>query len=175
MPIAGVGSTVRCSIGCGASRLQQVAQLTDGLTRLGELELEPIEMLDDQPVARVGVRRGENRLDIRDRHLQAPESADHLGERDLVLGVVAIAVVRVDFARLEQPDLVVVAQRLDAEVRRAGEVADRDARPHGRSIDPPPAGGSSRHLALDSPVGGRRNVLSVAVPTATRLTIRRLR
>jgi|1186.fasta_scaffold230554_2 hypothetical protein len=109
--------------------LQQVAQFTDGLTGLGELEFETIEMLDDQPVALLGVRRDENRLDIRDRHLQAPESADHLCERDLVLGVIAIAVVRVYFVWLEQPDLVVVAQRLDAELRGAGEVADRDARP----------------------------------------------
>ena len=154
--------------------MQQVAQLADGLTSVGELALEPIEMLDDQPVALLGVRRGENRLDICDRHLQAAESADHLGERDLVLGVVAIAVVGVDFAWLEQADVVVVAQRLDAQVRRAGEVADRDARSHGRSIDPPPAGGSSRHLALDSPVSGRRIVLSAAVPTAARPEIRRL-
>ena len=45
-------------------------------------------MLNDQPVAILGIRRGEHRLDLRDRHLQAPELADHLGERvkrDLVL------------------------------------------------------------------------------------------
>jgi hypothetical protein len=63
--------------------LQQVAQLTDGLTGVGELAFETIEVLDDQPVALLGTRRGQHRLDVRDRHLQAAESADHLGERDL--------------------------------------------------------------------------------------------
>ena len=40
--------------------LEQVAQLPDRGAGLGELELEPVEVLDDQPVARVGVRRGED-------------------------------------------------------------------------------------------------------------------
>ena len=42
--------------------LQEVAQLSDCGTCLGELELETVEVLDDQPVARVGVRRGEDAI-----------------------------------------------------------------------------------------------------------------
>ena len=76
-------------------------------------------MGNDQPVTRLGVGRGEYRLDLRDGHLQAPQAADDLRNRDLILGVVAISVSGVDLAGLEQPDLVVVAQRLDAQVRCA--------------------------------------------------------
>ena len=138
--------------------LEEVAQLPDRGTCLGELELEAIEVLDDQSVARVGVRRGEHGLDVGDRHVQGPESSDDLGDGDLTLGVVAIAVVLVHLAWLEQPHLVVVVQRLDAQVRGAGEVADRDARSHEPSIDPPPAGGSTADLVLDPPASGGDNL-----------------
>ena len=69
---------------------------------------------------------------FRDGHLQAPQAADDLGERDLILGVVAISVAGVDLAGLEQPDFVVVAQRLDAQMRRPGEVSDADFRSHAK-------------------------------------------
>ena len=93
----------------------------------GKLRLETIEVGDDQPVTRLGVGRGEYGLDLRDGHLQAPQPADDLRDRDLILGVVAIAVAGVDLAGLQQPDVVVVAQRLDAQLRCSREVADRDA------------------------------------------------
>src|ERR1700730_357777 len=115
-------------------------------------------MGNDQPATRLAVGRCEYRLDFGDGHLQAPQAADDLRNRDLVLGVVAISVAGVDLAGLEQPDLVVMAQRLDAQVRRAREVADCDAGSHARSIDSPVAGGSRRKLVLDSPVTGGRNL-----------------
>jgi hypothetical protein len=129
-------------------------------------------MGDDQPVARVRVGGGEYRLDSRDGHLQAPQAADDLGERDLILGVGAIPIVGVDLAGLEQPDLVVVAQRLDAQVRRARELADRDVGSHARSIDSPVAGGSRRKPLLDSPVTGGRNLHAAAALAALETTTR---
>ena len=132
-------------------------------------------MGSDQPVACIGVRRGEYRLDFRDGHLEAPQAADDLGHRDLILGVVAISVGGVDLAGLEQPDLVVVAQRLDAQVRRARELADRDVGSHAGSIDSPGAGGSRRKRLLDPPVTGGRNLHAAtalaALETTTRETL----
>ena len=142
--------------------LQQLAQLADGSPGPVQLALETIEMGDDQPVTRLGVGRGQYRLDLRDGHLQTPQPADDLRKRDLILGVVAIAVAGVDLARLQQPDLVVVAQRLDAQMGRAREVADRDAGTHARSIDPPLAGGSRRNWPLTLPSTGGRKLESVA-------------
>src|SRR5262249_29044519 len=66
----------------------------------------------------------------------------------LVDGVVAIAGVLVDGGRLEQPDPVVVAQRLDAHVGGAREVADRELHLH-PSIGSPLGGGSSAPAPLD--------------------------
>src|ERR1700759_2633884 len=128
--------------------LQQFAQLDVGTPGPGQVILETIEMANDQPVTNRGVRSGEYRLDLRDWHLQTPQAADDLRDRNLIRGVIAIAVGRVDLTGLEQPDLVVVAQRLDAQVRRAREVADRYTGSHPCSIDPPPAGGSRRNLPL---------------------------
>src|ERR1700722_17743958 len=118
-------------------------------------------MLDDQTVACREVGGRQYGLDLGDGHLEIPEPADHLGGRNLLSGVVAVAVAGVDLVGLQQPNLVIVAQRLDAQVRRTREVADRDPLPHPPSIDPPPAGGSSRPPALDPPVSGAR-ILAIA-------------
>jgi phosphonate transport system substrate-binding protein len=53
------------------------------------------------------------------RHIQVPETADDLGRRDLVDRVPPVSGVRVDVGRRQEPDAVVVAQRLDAQVRSA--------------------------------------------------------
>ena len=63
------------------------------------------------------VGRVENGFDLLDRHLQVPEPADDLCRRYLVGVVVAVPGIRVHLHRFEQPDLVVVTQRLHAEVR----------------------------------------------------------
>jgi len=53
--------------------------------------------------------------DVIEGHLEIPEPADHLSDRDLVARVSAIAGDRVDICRFEEAGAVVVAQRLDAE------------------------------------------------------------
>jgi NAD(P)-dependent dehydrogenase (short-subunit alcohol dehydrogenase family) len=72
----------------------------------------------------LGVGSGENGPQLPHRHVECPEPADHLGSGDLFVRVVPVAAVRVDLARLEQPNLVVVAQRLHAQVRGRRECAD---------------------------------------------------
>ena len=95
---------------------EQIAQLADRGAGAIKLGLEPVEVGDDQLVALLGVARRQHCPDLGDRHLQPAQPADHLRLRDLTLRVAAVAVAGVDFARLQQADLVVVAQRLDAEM-----------------------------------------------------------
>src|SRR5215475_8869662 len=102
----------------------------------------------------VEVRRGEDGLQLRDRHVEVAQPADHLRGRNLLVGVVAVAAARLDRARLEQADLVVVAQRLHAQMHRGRELPDRDSRFHPRSIDSPATGGSRANVVLDSPFWG---------------------
>ena len=63
---------------------------------------------------------GEQAGDVADRHVQVPKSPDDLGGRNLVGGVVAVARVRVDLVGREQLRLVIVPQRLHAQVRHHG-------------------------------------------------------
>src|SRR5215469_16446774 len=88
-------------------------------------------MRDDDLAATGHVRRSEQRADVVERHPQVPEPADHLSGYDLTWLVVPIAGPRVDLGGVQHADIVVVAQRLDAEVRHLGEVTDRDPGPHG--------------------------------------------
>ena len=114
---AGVAGTERCSTAVGAVRApEQIAQLADRGAGAIKLGLEPVQVGDDQPVALLGVGRRQHRSDLGDRHLQPAQPADHLRLRDLTLGVVAVAVAGIDLGRRQQADLVVVAQRLDAEM-----------------------------------------------------------
>jgi hypothetical protein len=59
-----------------------------------------------------------------DRHLQIAQSADDPRRPDLIGPAAAIAAGRIDVGRLDQPHLVVMPQRLYAQVRRAEEPAD---------------------------------------------------
>ena len=124
-------------------RLQQVAQRLDRGPGLGQLGLQPVQVGGDQRVAGGRVRCGQHRLDLGDRHLQIPQAPDDLRGRDLPGRVVAVARVRVHRGRLEQPDLVVVAQRLDAEMSSAGEIAHGEACCHLAIVNPPVTGRSS--------------------------------
>jgi hypothetical protein len=57
-------------------------------------------------------------------HVQRPEPPDHLSGRYLIGGVVAVPSEWVNLSRFEQADVVVVAQCLDVQVCRSGEVPD---------------------------------------------------
>ena len=137
-------------------RLQQVAQRVDRGPGLRQLGFQPAEMRGDEGVAGRGVRRVEHRLDLADRHLQIPQAADDLRGRDLLGGVVAVARAGVHRGRLEQPDLVVMPQRLDAQVGDAREVADREPCCHQAIVNPPLTGQSIAELGLDPPARERR-------------------
>ena len=92
---------------------------------------------------RVSRSRLEYCLDVGHGHAEAPEAANDLSGRDLLDVVAAVARVWVDLSRVQKPGVVVVAQRLDAQMRRAGEIADRD-RAHASSMRSAPTGESTR-------------------------------
>jgi hypothetical protein len=62
---------------------------------------------------------------------------------------------------LEQPDLVVVAQGLDAQVGDPGEVTDGERCGHHAIVNLPLAGGSNADLGVDPPVAGAASVEAV--------------
>src|SRR5207248_4219313 len=89
------------------------------------------------------VRRLQDGPDLIQRHIQVAEPADDLRYRNLAGVVEPVAARRVDPGGLEQPLVVVEAQGLDAEMRHAGEVADRHQDAHRYRINPPVAGEST--------------------------------
>ncbi len=104
-------------------------QCADGFGGGYEPAFEPGEVVADQGGAFVDVG-GEQAGDVADRHVEVAESPDDLGGRYLVSGVVAVARVRVDLVGREQLGLVIVPQRLHAQVRHGGELADAQQRGH---------------------------------------------
>lgn len=101
---------------CAPRWLQQVAQRLDREPGLRQFGLEPAQVRGDEGVAGQSVGCVEDRLDLADRHLQIPQPADHLCGRHLRGGIVAVARARVHGGRLQQADLVVVPECLDAQV-----------------------------------------------------------
>jgi len=73
---------------------------------------------------------GQDGLNVLQGHVEGSEAADDLGCGDLIGLIAAIAGVGVDSGGLEHADAVVVAQRLDAEVRCPSEATDRQGRGH---------------------------------------------
>jgi hypothetical protein len=65
------------------------------------------------------------------------EAADDLRRDGLLCGVAPVSGVQVHVDRLQQADLVVVAEHLHAQVRGPGEVADRQCRCQERSVTLP--------------------------------------
>jgi len=166
MAAAAVAGTLRCSItGRAVRRLQQVAQRLDRGPGLGQPGLQPVQVRGDKGVAGRRVRCGQHCLDVGDRHLQVAQPPDDLRGRDLPGRVIPVARARVDRGRLEQPHLVVVAQCLDAEVSRAGEVAHREPCCHQAIANPPVAGESNAGSAVDPPSAGAPRVESSAQST----------
>jgi hypothetical protein len=124
----GVDGTRRCSIRTGQNsvdwRLEQIAERCRRLLGAGQGHFEALKMGSDQLVAYPRIGRGDDSVDLFEGHVQRPESPDHLGGRYLIGGVVAVSGEGVNLSRFEQADAVVVAQRLDVQVSRSGEVPD---------------------------------------------------
>jgi hypothetical protein len=110
--------------GAGADvRPDRLAQLAGDLAVSLDAGLDALEMGgEDCPL--VAVRQHARDLRQREVELAQPPQADPVV--DLVTVVQAVPAPRVDSRRLEQADLVVVAERLDAQARAPGEAADRD-------------------------------------------------
>jgi hypothetical protein len=78
----------------------------------------------DELITSGQVGGGDDDVNLFQRHIERAEPADDLGGRDLVGAIPAVSGVGVDIGRFQQADAVVVAQRLDVQVRCAGEVPD---------------------------------------------------
>src|SRR6266487_2732079 len=139
---------------CALRWLQQVAQRLDRGPGLRQFGLESAQMRGDERVAGRGVGRTEDRLDLADRHLQIPQPTDNLRGRHLRGGVVAVARAGVHGGRLQQADLVIMPQRLDAQVSDTGEVTDSESCCHPAILNPPLTGQSIAERGLDPPARG---------------------
>jgi hypothetical protein len=100
----------------------------NGALGVRELGFQSHEVRVDQFVALTNVSGAHNGADLVERHFQSPETANDLCCRDLVDAVAAVAASAININRFEQPDLVVVAQHLHAQLRRTGEVPDGQQR-----------------------------------------------
>jgi hypothetical protein len=98
---------------------EQAAQRRHRGLRAGQVLLETRQVRGDELVARAQVSRLQHGVNLVERHVQIPETADDLGCRDLAGRVPAVSGVRVDVGRRQEPDAVIVAQRLDAQMRGA--------------------------------------------------------
>ena len=90
-----------------------------------ELLLQVPEVHEDRLVAARDIGRVEDGSDVFDRHIELAEPADRLRRRHLRGRVAAVPLVCVDVDRLEHSDVVVVPERLHAQIRHLGELADR--------------------------------------------------
>ena len=118
--------------------------------------------------------RREHRADVVHRQVEVAEPADQPGLADLLGPVVAIAAARVGPRGLEQPHVVVVAQRLHGQERHPREVADGQQLRHASSLHSPPGGESSGPVnGVDPPVAGGRRTVRMNTITNPETTFRR--
>ena len=95
-----------------------------------QVPFQTVQVVRDHLVTGLEVSGVEHGVDVVEWHVEVAEPADDLGHRDLAGVVEPVAARRVDPGGLEQPLVVVEAQGLDAEMRHAGEVADRHQDAH---------------------------------------------
>src|SRR3981189_1698823 len=100
----------------------------NGALGVRELGFQTHEVRVDQFVASTNVGGAYNGADLVERHFQSPETANDLCRRYLVGAVAAVAASAININGLKQPDLVVMAQHLHAQLRRTGEVPDGQQR-----------------------------------------------
>jgi hypothetical protein len=117
-----------------AASCQEFAQRRDRALRLFELCFHLREVLEDDAVPSAGTLRFEHRADLLEGHLEVSEATDHVRGRDLRCGIEAITRRSIDVGRRQQADLVVVAQRLDTQMRRPGELTDAQQDSHEPSL-----------------------------------------
>ena len=135
----------------GRRALEQVAEGGHGRLGLEEIVFQPGQVHGDELVSGVDVRGLQHGADLLQRHVEVAEATDDLCGRDLLDAVTAVARARVDLHRGQEPELVVVPEGLDAEVRGPGEISDGQRRCHASSFNSPSGGESSGRGILDSP------------------------
>src|ERR1700678_4733066 len=117
-------------------------------------------MRSNEIVARLHIGCRKHCADLIQRHVEITKAFDDLGDRNLLRRVAAIAGLRVDLSGLEKPRLMIVAQCLHRQMRRARESADWARGGHaGPSLHSPPTGESSLKDAIDSPPTGAGKVI----------------
>src|SRR5579871_1266936 len=100
------------------------------MLRLDQLALQTGEVRGDELGARGLVGRAEHGADLAERHVEVAQPADHLRVLDLLRAVAAVSRCGVDVGGNKQTEVVIVAQRLHAELRRLGEIADTEGSGH---------------------------------------------
>ena len=121
--------------------VEQRPQPADRRLGLLELAFHPRQVGGDLPVPCRQVGCEQHGPDRVERHAQVAQPPDHLGGGYLVGAVGAVAGVRVDRRGRQDAHVVIVVQRLHAEVGRPGELADgQHRRRHGGSITAPRPG-----------------------------------
>jgi hypothetical protein len=93
-------------------------------------------MGSDLAVPGLEVGRRKDRRDLVERHPEIPQPPDHLRRSDLAGVIGPIAGEGVDGGGLKDAHVMVVPERLDAQVRHPGEVTDGQHRRHDLSISP---------------------------------------
>ena len=120
----GVGDGAVLDLEGHVRTVEESAQRRNGGRGLFELSFEAFKVRADDPPPAFGIGRGEDGSDLVDGHPQRPEATDDLCGADLRDGVVAIPCGGIDGVGGEEVDVVVMAERLDAEVSHSGELAD---------------------------------------------------
>jgi hypothetical protein len=103
--------------------VDQPIELVEDAPRLDRLSFQP-RAVDGEVLPKHRVVGAEEAADLVERDVQPAQATDRLGVARLSEGVVAVAARVVDARRLEQPDVVVMAQRLHRQTAEAGEAAD---------------------------------------------------
>ena len=160
----------------GAPSVEQRLQRCD--RRLGLLELLGACARGGRGSTRLRAARSgacEDVAHLVDRHVEVAEPADRLGRADLARGVAPVPGRGVDARRFEQPDVVVVPERLHAQVRHLRELADRQQHVHGHELrlTRPGRGRSPPRPASISPSTDRRDRCRAARRPSTQPATRR--
>jgi hypothetical protein len=113
-------------------RLEQAAERCRRPLGAGQDHFEALKEDGDQLVASLRICRRDDRVNLFEGgHVRRPEPPDHRSGRDLIGGAAAVPDEWVNLSRFEQADAMVVAQRLDVQVCRSGEVPDGQCSRHG--------------------------------------------
>ena len=123
--------------------VEQRLQRRNGRLGLRKRLLHALQMHQHRLITHGDVRHVQDAADLLEWHVEVAEPADDLRDRNLAGRVTAVAAGTVDLGRAQEVQVVVVAKRLDAQMRHPGELTDGQQHAHALSVHPPPTGESS--------------------------------